>query len=222
MRTLGREGVGGFLMSALDAGNVVSEAAIRAADKADDKLQNVIKSAQRAAIEVTGTFADEPDGKPPGPKKSDIDAQIRAQRQANSENAAADELRKSTAEKLARHNEKMMSDSERMVFLMGELRRLNETVLAFDAGQLEMAKLEAAKADAQIELDELKRQVGEAESKQEDSPRFDDLRRIGGNLFSRALSQDPRTEQKKLVKTADQQLEELKNISRKVGSGATF
>lgn len=217
---LGEQGVSGFLMDALNAGTVASEAAIRAADKADDKLQNMIAAAKRAAIEVAGVVADEPEKKLGGKKQSELDAEVRAVEQRKKDEAEAAKIREDTAQRMEKHNAKMMSDSERMVFLMGEVRRLDALSAAYFGEELELAKIESQIADAKIELDELKRQSDSVDMERDDR-RFDDLRRIGGNLAGR-MSQDPRIEMKKVAKTADEQLRVLQDISRKIGQGASF
>lgn len=217
---LGEQGVGGFLMDALNAGTVASEAAVRAADKADDKLNNLIAAAKRAAIEVAGVGADDPEPKPEGRKQSEIDAEVRAENKKRENEKEAAKLREETAQKLEKHNAKMMSDSERMVFLIGEMRRLDALTAAYFGDDLELAKIESQIADAKIELEDMKRQA-ESEKPEVEAMRYDELRRIGGNLAG-AQSRDPREELKKARKTADEQLAVLQEINRKVGQGASL
>lgn len=217
---LGKEGVSGFLMEALNAGTVASEAAIRAADKADDKLGNAIAVAKRAAIEVAGVVADEPDKQGPRRKQSELDAEVRAVEQRKKDEAEAAKIREDTAQRMEKHNAKMMTDSERMVFLIGEMRRLDALSAAYFGEELELAKIESQIADAKMELEDLQRSA-EEDRPERDERRFDDLRRIGGNLAGR-LTQDPRVELKKVAKTADEQLKVLQDISRKIGQGASF
>lgn len=220
---LGKQGLESLIVEAMEAGNVATEKAVRSADKLDDKLGNITQKARVAAINLAGIGADDLPEEPTtqGPKKSAIAAQLREAAQLAKDIEEAEKLRLDTAEKLAAHTEKQKSDTEKIVDLMAELRELNSTVLAYDAGELEKAKLEAAKAAAQIQLDELMSAVSDAEKTSPERQRFDDLRRIGGNLAG-GMSKDPRVEMKKLTKTADLQLAELQNISRKIGTGASF